>query len=190
MSVEVDLGGQVAVVTGGGGGIGAGVSEALAAAGAHVLVAEIDPDRAEASVEGIRRSGGSAEPIVVDVCDAEGVASLATSALAARGRIDILVNNVGHYPRSQPFVKSDESHWDDLHSINLLHVFRVTRAVLPSMVERGSGSVINVTSVEGLRGYPHDACTARTRRPWRTSPAASRSRSRRAACGSTPSRPT
>lgn len=156
MTVVIDLAGQVAVVTGAGGGIGAGVAEVLAAAGAHVVVAEIDADRAETTARAIRDAGGRADVAIVDVRVADDVERLATTTLADHGHVDVLVNNVGHYLEPTPFAASDERHWDALHDINLKHVFQVTRAFLPSMVERGAGSVINVTSVEGLRGYPPD----------------------------------
>lgn len=164
MTVEVDLGDRVAVVTGGGGGIGAGISDMLAGAGAHVVVVEIDPERAAEAVDRIAAAGGQATAVVADVTDAKQVAAMTTSALAVAGRVDILVNNVGHYLRAIPFLESDEEHWTALHDINVLHVLRCSRALVPGMVERGAGSVVNVTSVEGLRGYPPDpvygACKA------------------------------
>jgi len=156
MGVEVDLSGRIAVVTGGGSGIGGATSEVLAAAGAHVVVAEVDAGLAEAAVDSIGKSGGSAETSVVDVREPADVRRLAETTLADHGQVDILVNNVGHYLATMPFAQSDEDHWNALDAINFRHVLRVTRALLPSMVERGSGSVINVTSVEGLRGYPPD----------------------------------
>jgi NAD(P)-dependent dehydrogenase (short-subunit alcohol dehydrogenase family) len=63
---------------------------------------------------------------------------------------------VGHWVRVVDFVESDPDHWDALYQVNLLHVLRVTRAVLPAMVEAGSGSIVNVSSIEGVRGYPPD----------------------------------
>jgi 2-hydroxycyclohexanecarboxyl-CoA dehydrogenase len=162
MATQIDLGGHIAVVTGGGGGIGAGIAVALAGAGAHVVIAEIDADRAHAQTavindaKGAGEIAGSAEAVVVDVRDRDQVQSLASQVLGTHGQIDILVNNVGHYIRPSAFLDSDEGQWDALGQINFLHVLRCTKAFLPSMVERGSGSVINVSSVEGLRGYPAD----------------------------------
>jgi NAD(P)-dependent dehydrogenase (short-subunit alcohol dehydrogenase family) len=67
------------------------------------------------------------------------------------------VNNVGHWVRhTGDFLKGDPTLWDELHQINFWHVLVVTHAFLPSMVEKQTGSIINVSSVEGLRGYPHD----------------------------------
>jgi NAD(P)-dependent dehydrogenase (short-subunit alcohol dehydrogenase family) len=156
MSVEVDLSGQVAVVTGGGGGIGAGISRTLANAGAHLVVAEIDATRARETVDAISLDGGSAEAVVVDVRQRDDVDRLAGHVLGTHERIDVLVNNVGHYLRPTAFLDGDDDHWDALDAVNLRHVFRCTRAFAPSMVERGAGVIVNVSSVEGLRGYPAD----------------------------------
>ena len=156
MSREIDLTGKVAVVTGGGGGIGGAVSEALATAGAHVVVAEIDHHLARERVAAITDAGHRAESVVVDVRDPEDIDRLATTVLEGHRRVDVLVNNVGHYLTATPFLDSDRAHWDALHAVNLLHMFTCTRAFLPAMVERGEGSVVNVSSVEGLRGYPPD----------------------------------
>jgi NAD(P)-dependent dehydrogenase (short-subunit alcohol dehydrogenase family) len=156
VTTTIDLAGQVAVVTGGGGGIGGAVSERLAAAGAHVMVAEIDADRAHERVAAIARAGGKADAVIPDVRDPGAITAMVAAARAITGRIDCLVNNVGHYLRATPFLESDEAHWTALHEINLVHVLRCCRAIVPGMVEAGSGSVVNVASVEGVRGYPPD----------------------------------
>ena len=156
MTTEIDLTGRGALVTGGGGGIGGAASDALAGAGAHVVVVEIDEARAHAQVERIRAAGGAADAVVADVTDETQVAEIQRAALDAVGHVDILVNNVGHYLRPTPFLLSDEEHWDALDAINFRHVLRCCRAFVPAMVEREVGSVINVASVEGLRGYPPD----------------------------------
>lgn len=150
------LAGRLAVVSGGGAGIGAAISHVLASHGATVAVAEIDAERAAAVVKEILDAGGRATAHVVDVRDAEQTRELAADVLAEHGVVDVLVNNVGDYLKAVPFLRSDPEHWDALYRINLHHVFLVTHAFLPAMVERGSGSIINVSSVEGLRGYPAD----------------------------------
>jgi len=155
VTTTIDLGGRLAVVTGGAGGIGGACSEALAGAGARVVVADVDADLAEGRVAAIRAQGGDAESVVTDVRDATAVRVLAEHVLDT-GTVDVLVNNVGHYLQPTPFLQSDEEHWRALHDVNVQHVFRCTRAFVPAMVERGTGSVVNVTSVEGLRGYPPD----------------------------------
>lgn len=156
MARSIDLGGQVAVVTGGGAGIGGGISEALAGAGAHVVVVDVDEGFATSRVAAVTDAGGSAEALVLDVRDRDAVAHLADHVLSTHDKLDILVNNVGHYLTPTPFEQSDEDHWDALDAVNFTHVLRCTRAFLPSMLGRESGVVVNVSSVEGLRGYPAD----------------------------------
>ena len=156
MTLEIDLTGQVAVVTGGAAGIGGAVSDLLAAAGAHVVVADIDDLLARRRVAAITAAGHSAEAVIVDVRRPEDIERLAMTVLDGHGRVDVLVNNVGRYIRATPFAESDSAHWDALYAVNLLHVFACSRAFLPSMVERRHGSIVNVSSVEGLRGYPPD----------------------------------
>lgn len=97
------LDGRVAVVTGGGAGIGAGICELFASHGAVLEIAEIDPDRAAAVVETIQAAGGEARAHVVDVRTEDGVGELARATLDRHGSIDVLVNNVGDY---RPQVRS------------------------------------------------------------------------------------
>lgn len=156
MTVGIQLDGRVAVVTGGGDGIGGAISDVLAAAGAHVVVVDIDADLAAARVDAIASDGGRAQAVLADVRDRASVADIARVATEVAGHIDILVNNVGDYRPPGPFLSGDEDQWSAQYEINLLHVLRCSRAIVPGMVEQGSGSVINVSSVEGIRGYPHD----------------------------------
>jgi NAD(P)-dependent dehydrogenase (short-subunit alcohol dehydrogenase family) len=150
------LDGKVAVVTGGGAGIGAAITGLFAAHGALVEVAEVDPARAAAVVAAVGDSGGVVRAHPVDVTTAEGVASLAAAVLDTHGRVDVLVNNVGDYRPLVRFDVSTPESWQAMYEINLLHVFAVTRAFLGPMVETGGGSIVNVHSVEGMRGYPPD----------------------------------
>jgi 2-hydroxycyclohexanecarboxyl-CoA dehydrogenase len=151
------LSGRVAVVTGGGGGIGAATARLFADHGAQVVVADVDAERAHQIAEQIAASGGSASGAVTDVCDAAQVADLAQSVRERHGRVDVLVNNVGHWLRHPGnFVDTDPALWDELYRINRHHVFLVTRAFLPAMIDRRYGAIVNVSSVEGLRGYPED----------------------------------
>jgi 2-hydroxycyclohexanecarboxyl-CoA dehydrogenase len=148
---------RVAVVTGGGGGIGAATSRLFAQHGAHVVIADIDLDSAHQTAETISESGGSAIAFGTDVRDADQVAGLARSVLERHNRVDVLVNNVGHWLRHPgAFVDTDPQLWDELYRINLHHVFVVTHAFLPAMIDRHAGAIVNVSSVEGLRGYPED----------------------------------
>jgi NAD(P)-dependent dehydrogenase (short-subunit alcohol dehydrogenase family) len=147
---------KVAVVTGGGGGIGRGISEAFATHGAVVVVADVDAERATDTVTAIEERGGEASAEVVDVRERDQVDALARRTLDRHGRVDVLVNNVGHYLyRGLRFLDTDEEHWDALYAVNLRHMFLCTKAFAPSMVERGSGSIVNVSTVEAFRGIPN-----------------------------------
>jgi len=153
------LEGKVAIVTGGGGGLGSGVSLALAAHGAAVVIVEIDEQRGTATADQIAAAGGRASAMTVDVRLPQVAGWVVGYTLEAHGQVDILVNNVGHYLfASKPFHQSTEEEWDALYQVNLLHVLRMTGAVLAPMIERGAGgSIINVSSVEAFRGIPHQA---------------------------------
>jgi NAD(P)-dependent dehydrogenase (short-subunit alcohol dehydrogenase family) len=152
------LEGRVAVVTGGGGGIGRGTARRLAAAGATVVVNDIDPDLlAEAAAE-IAATGGSAVPVEGDIREPAIVARLAeVAADVDGGRVDVLVNNVGDFRPNGMFVKSGPEQWDHLYRLNLEHVFACTRAFAPAMVAQGRGSIVNVSTVEAFRGIPANA---------------------------------
>ncbi len=148
---------RVAVITGGGAGIGAATGLLFAQHGARCVIVDIDGKLADESVAAIRAAGGAADAIVADVRDSDRVLALRDEVLAAHGRVDVLINNVGHWVRHvDEFVHSDAAHWDALYQVNFLHVLTMTHTFLPSMIEHGSGSIVNVSSVEGLRGYPSD----------------------------------
>jgi len=151
------LPGRVAVITGGGGGIGAAGARLFARHGAEVVVVDIDADLAESTAAAIRADGGAASAVVCDVTQDDQVVALGETVLGQHGHVDVLVNNVGHWiRRAGNFVDGDPAFWEELNRVNFWHVLTVTRRFLPSMVDRGSGSIVNVSSVEGLRGYPED----------------------------------
>ncbi len=147
---------KVAVVTGGGGGIGRGISLALAAHGAAVVVAEQDATRAADTVAEIGTAGGQAIASVVDVRERDQVAVLAETVWREFGHVDVLVNNVGDYLAAKPFLETVEEDWEALYRINLRHIFLCTQAIVPKIIERGAGgSIINVSTVEAFRGIPN-----------------------------------
>ncbi len=148
----------VAIVTGGGAGIGGAVSLVLAADGMQVVVNDVSPDLAESTATRIRAAGGSAVTVVGDIRDPRTVASVVEVAQdAGGGAVDVLVNNVGDYRPAGRFARSTEASWTTAYELNLLHVLRCTHAVLPAMQARGAGSIVNVSTVEALRGIPANA---------------------------------
>lgn len=150
------LDGKVTVITGGGGGIGRGISELFAAHGAIVEIAEIDADRARETVDEITKQGGQARAHTIDVRDESDVNRFRDEVVDKHGRVDVLVNNVGDYRPLVRFLDSSPDSWKEMYDINLHHVFLVTHAFLQLMIDGGGGSIINVHSVEGMRGYPGD----------------------------------
>ncbi|WP_163701040.1 SDR family NAD(P)-dependent oxidoreductase [Mycolicibacterium sarraceniae] len=150
------LDGRVVVVTGGGDGIGGAITRLFAQHGARVEVAEIDPERAARIGAEVGAAGGVIGTHVLDVTDDDDVARLADAVLNAHGRVDVLVNNVGDYRPLVPFERSTAQSWQQMYDINLRHIFAVTRAFLPAMIDSRRGSIVNVHSVEGMRGYPKD----------------------------------
>jgi NAD(P)-dependent dehydrogenase (short-subunit alcohol dehydrogenase family) len=130
----------------------------LGAAGATVVVNDIDPLLLEGAVAEVVANGGSALGVPGDIRRTETVTALVDAAASlADGRIDILVNNVGDYRPNGRFLKTGPDEWDALYALNIGHVLSVTRAIAPAMVERGAGSIVNVSTVEAFRGIPANA---------------------------------
>jgi NAD(P)-dependent dehydrogenase (short-subunit alcohol dehydrogenase family) len=155
---------QVAIVTGAGAGIGQGIAAGLAAFGADVVIAEIDPQRAEVTAGLVRDKGRQALVVPTDVTDTDQIRSMVDAAKRHFGRIDILVNNAGGV-RPMPFADQSERSWRRHIDINLVSMLAATSAVIPEMVdgERG-GSIVNVASIEAVRAAPrysvYAACKA------------------------------
>jgi 2-hydroxycyclohexanecarboxyl-CoA dehydrogenase len=135
-----------ALVTGGASGIGAATARRLAAEGARVTVADLNLDGARAVAGDI-----DGYPVAMDVADMASVRRAMADATAQLGAVDVLVNNAGT-DRFAFFVDTDEELWDFVLGVNLRGTLAVTHAVLPSMQERGDGSIVNVASEAGRVG--------------------------------------
>ncbi len=127
---------------------------ALAEAGARVVVnAKTNRKEAEAVVEEIEKGGGEAAAVLADVSDLEAVSALVDQACRRFGTVDILVNNAAIRPH-QPFLELEPEDWDRVLRTNLSSAYYCSRAVLPLMIERGFGRIINISGVDGSMGAP------------------------------------
>jgi len=146
------LAGKIAVVTGGARGIGGGIAAAFAAEGADVVIADVlGEDVAAPVLASIEQAGRRHLLVHTDVSDEQQVRAMVDTALAEFGRVDILVNDAG-IVHQKPFTELEVSDWDRVISVNLRGVFLCTRFVLPGMLERRSGTVINIASQLGQIG--------------------------------------
>ena len=148
---------KVALVTGGGSGIGAGIARVLAAAGARVAVADLNEDAAAAVAAGLPGLG-----VHLDVTDRASTDVAVTRVEQALGPVDVLVNNAG-ISIVAPFTDITDPDWDRLLNVNLRGVLIVTQRVLPSMLKRRSGRIINISSMAGKEGLPNLACYCATK---------------------------
>ncbi|OBB46887.1 SDR family NAD(P)-dependent oxidoreductase [Mycobacterium sp. 852002-51961_SCH5331710] len=147
-----DLSGRSALVTGAAGGIGSAVAQALADAGAAVLVTDLDKDGAAAVAERISASGGRAEAAALDVSDrASADAAAAQAAALADGALHIVINNAG-VTKPAMFEKTTQEAFRLLFDIHVMGAFNVTQAALPHIPTDGTGRIVNVTSAAGLTG--------------------------------------
>lgn len=146
----IDLGGRVALVTGGSRGIGLAVAGRLYSRGAHVAIVARDGARARATVAGLE-GGGKAVAVPADVSDAAQVEEVVATVERELGPVDILVNNAG-VTRDGVLVRMSEADWDTVLDVNLKGAFLLMKLVGRGMMKRRWGRIINITSVVGLTG--------------------------------------
>ena len=153
-NMETKLTGKVAIVTGGSRGLGKNMAMELARAGAYIVVAARTVESGQSKLPGtihetvqeIEQSGGKAISIRCDVTKEEDANEMVRQVIAQFGRVDILINNAGiGMPKS--FLEMTTKNWDLLMNVNLKGTFLCTQAVLPQMTERGTGNIINLSSV-------------------------------------------
>ncbi|MFC4022303.1 3-oxoacyl-ACP reductase [Oceanobacillus longus] len=138
---------KVAFITGAGSGMGKAQSVLFAKEGAKVIAADINFDGVQKVVDQIKADGGEAVAIEIDVSKKSSVATAVDKGLEEFGRIDILSNTAGILDGYAPTLETSEELWDRIMNINLKGVYQVTNAVLPQMIERGDGIVINIASI-------------------------------------------
>jgi NAD(P)-dependent dehydrogenase (short-subunit alcohol dehydrogenase family) len=147
----LSLDGKSAVVTGAATGLGEAIAWALAAAGAHVVVADIDADGGERVASAISAHGHRADAVPVDVTDAGSARRAVERAIALAGGLDVLVNNAGSYRDAGSIVDQSYESWKRAVSVNYDSVFLCSKPTAEHMVERGMGGIIvNISSVDGM----------------------------------------
>ncbi|MDS0861701.1 2-hydroxycyclohexanecarboxyl-CoA dehydrogenase [Burkholderia pseudomultivorans] len=153
------LAGKTVVVTGGGGGIGGATCRRFAAEGARVAILDLSLAAAEQVRDEIRAAGGTADAIRCDITNRADVDAAVAETEARLGPVDVLVNNAG-WDIFRPFVKTEPAQWDKLIAINLTGALHLHRAILPGMVERRRGRIVNIASDAARVGSSGEAVYA------------------------------
>lgn len=143
---------KIAIITGAGSGIGRGIALAFVKEGAKVLVADWSEQGGEETVAQIKKEKGEAVFIKTDVSKTADVGQMVKTCLDKFGRVDILVNNAGIY-KAYNLHEMSEENWDEVIGINLKSVFLGSKEVIPEMLKRGNGKIVNIASIAGLVGF-------------------------------------
>ncbi len=162
MAKKKRIDGQLALITGAGRGIGLATALELSRGGARIVVAELDEHLAEAGARAVRDAGGDAHGYVLDVTDRDRFDAVVAQIEAGHGPVDILVNNAGVMALGR-FLEHGARQDDIQIDVNLRGVMNGMRAVLPRMLERGSGHLVNVASMAGKYGTPNAAVYSATK---------------------------
>ncbi len=141
---------KVSIITGSTSGMGVEEAKRFAKEGAKVVVVGRNKERLKNTVDEILVAGGEAFGVATDISTLEGCQKLFDEAMEKYGRIDVLVNNAGIFDKYLPLLDVEEEYWDNLYNINIKAIFRLSKMILPQMIERGEGSVINISSIAGL----------------------------------------
>lgn len=144
---------KVAVITGGGRGIGRAIALRFAGEGAAVAVAARTKSEIEAVAKEVRDAGGRAAAVSADVADEPQCRALIEAASAQFGRVDILVNNAGEYGPVKPVEEINPAEWDRVIAVHLRGAYLLTRLVLPGMYARGSGVILNISSLSAKSAF-------------------------------------
>ena|SRR5687767_10679501 len=157
-----NLGGKVAVVTGGGSGIGRAIALLFGAQGAHVVVVDLDAQAADATAVAITAAGGRADASACDVSDASSVKATFDMIVGRTRRLDILINNAGiaHVGNIE---RTPEHDFDRLYRVNVKGVYLCSQAAVPVMVRQGGGVILNMASIVSFIGVPDRFAYAMTK---------------------------
>jgi NAD(P)-dependent dehydrogenase (short-subunit alcohol dehydrogenase family) len=145
--------GKVAIVTGAGGGVGKAISKRLSSEGCKVIMLGRDRTKLQKAASEIGNKKNTVT-VIADITKEAEVLSAIDQTINSFDKIDILVNNAGILNDPMPFHEMTEDQWDDLVKTNLFGTFRMTQAVIPVMMKNGGGSIVNISSVLGIRAIP------------------------------------
>ena len=148
---NMELKGKTAIVTGSGRGIGEGIAMVLAREGANVVINDHDLNNAKKAVKNIEAAGGTAMPFEADVTKKATLDAMVAATVKQFGGVDILVNNAGIERTPCLLHEMSEQQWDLVLGVNLKGVFLCCKAVLPSMIAKGKGKIINIGSIASIR---------------------------------------
>ena len=151
---KIDLQGRNAVVTGGARGIGLAIAQRLLASGAQCSLWDLDAEALRAAVKALE-GGGAVQTAVVNVTQPESVHSAADNTRRHFGAIDILVNNAGIAGATKKTWEFTPAEWQEVLQVDLFGVFLCCHAVVPGMIEKGYGRIVNIASIAGKEGNPN-----------------------------------
>jgi NAD(P)-dependent dehydrogenase (short-subunit alcohol dehydrogenase family) len=151
---------KIALITGGGRGIGAGIARKLASLGATAIISARNIQRLEQTAREIRDAGGRCEPMSCDMTDWNSVTAISERIQSQFGRLDILVNNAGVGGFGGPLHNLPVDKWDNILNTNLRGVFYMIRAFVPLLINAGGGHIINISSIASKNPLPNGAAYA------------------------------
>lgn len=157
--MDLGLRGKTAIVTGGGSNIGRAISLTLGREGANVIIADLDDKQGAKTAQEIEAAGGKAVCIKTDVTSLESVQAMFQKALDTFGQVHVLVNNVG-WDKPQYFLETDPAFWDKIIALNYRSDLNTLRTIVPHMVEKGYGRIVNIASDAGRMGEFREAVYA------------------------------
>ncbi|MCM3180056.1 SDR family NAD(P)-dependent oxidoreductase [Cytobacillus horneckiae] len=141
---------KVAIITGAASGMGKAEAIRFGKEGAKVVVADLNIEGAETVAQEINSNGGEALAVKVNVTDNADLENMVKTTMDIYGQIDVVVNNAGIFDKYTNSLETTEQQWDLIFDINLKAIFKITNLVLPDMIERGNGTIVNIASIAGL----------------------------------------
>lgn len=141
---------KVTIITGTASGMGKAEALLFAKEGAKVVVADLNLEGAEEVVKQIKENGGQAIAVKVNVTDSADLENMVSKTIETYGQIDVVINNAGTFDKYTNSLETSEELWDLIFDINLKALYKITNLVLPYMIERGSGTIVNIASIAGL----------------------------------------